>query len=90
LNACRIFSGRCEKNLNKNIKNKHEKRNSKVAVLTEEGNLNLHAFDLNLTAVMMQRREADQESEAVEVLLSQIYDLEAISWQVIKRINLKF
>ncbi len=69
MNACRIFSGRCEKNLNKNIKNKHEKRNSKVAVLTEEGNLNLHAFDL---------------------ILSQIYDLEAISWQVIKRINLKF
>lgn len=67
-----------------------ENETVKVAVLTEEGNLNLHAFDINLRAVMMQRGEADQESEAVEVLLSQIYDLEAISWQVFKRINLKF
>lgn len=90
MNAGRFFSGRCEKILTRILKINMKNETVKVAVLTEEGNLNLHAFDLNLTAFMMQQREADQESEAVEVLLSQIYDLEAISWQVIKRINLKF
>lgn len=85
-----FFLAAVKKILTRILKINMKNETVKVAVLTEEGNLNLHAFDLNLTAVMMQRREADQESEAVEVLLSQIYDLEAISWQVIKRINLKF
>ena len=59
-----------------------------IAVLTEEGDLNIHAFDINNIKLTME--EDIDESEALEALLSRSYRLCSIQWQEIKRINFKF
>jgi hypothetical protein len=56
-----------------------------IAVLTEEGDLNIHAFDINNNKLTME--EDTDESEALEALLSRSYRLCSIQWQEIKRIN---
>jgi len=61
-----------------------------IAVLTEEGDLNIHAFDINHIELTMEEEETDNECEALENLLSRSYCLCSIQWQEIKRINLKF
>jgi len=61
-----------------------------IAVLTEEGDLNIHAFDINHIELTMEEEETDNECEALENLLSRSYRLCSIQWQEIKRINLKF
>jgi hypothetical protein len=58
-----------------------------IAVLTEEGNLNIHAVDVNHIELTMEEEETDDESEALEALLSRSYRLCSIQWQEIKRIN---
>lgn len=56
-----------------------------IAVLTEEGDLNIHAFDINNNKLTME--EDTDESEDLEALLSRSYRLCSIQWQEIKRIN---
>ena len=46
-----------------------------IAVLTEEGDLNIHAFDINHIELTMEEEETDNESEALENLLSRSYRL---------------
>ncbi|HML73161.1 MAG TPA: hypothetical protein PKB02_01570 [Anaerohalosphaeraceae bacterium] len=57
-----------------------------IAVLTEEGDLNIHAFDINNIKLTMEEEDID-ESEALEALLSRSYRLCSIQWQEIKMIN---
>jgi len=61
-----------------------------IAVLTEEGNLNIHAFDMNHIELTIEEKEADNESGVLEHLLSRSYRLCSIQWQEIERINFKF
>ena len=61
-----------------------------IAVLTEEGDLNIHAVDINHIELTMEEEETDNECEALENLLSRSYCLCSIQWQEIKRINFKF
>jgi len=61
-----------------------------IAVLTEEGDLNIHAVDINHIELTMEEEETDDESEALENLLARSYRLCSIQWQEIKRINFKF
>jgi hypothetical protein len=61
-----------------------------IAVLTEEGDLNIHAIDINHIELTMEEEETDNECEALENLLSRSYRLCSIQWQEIKQINLKF
>ncbi len=61
-----------------------------IAVLTEEGDLNIHAVDINHIELTMEEEKADDEGEALENLLSKSYRLCSIQWQEIKRINFKF
>lgn len=60
-----------------------------IAVLTEEGDLNIHAFDINHIELTMEE-EASDESEALEAILSKSYSLCSIQWQEIERINFRF
>jgi hypothetical protein len=62
-----------------------QKNTKIIAVLTEEGDLNIHAFDINNIKLTME--EDIDESEALEALLSRSYRLCSIQWQEIKRIN---
>jgi len=57
-------------------------------VLTEEGDLNIHAFDVNHIELTMEE-ETDNEYEALEELLSRSYDLSSIQWQEIRQINFR-
>jgi hypothetical protein len=61
-----------------------------IAVLTEEGDLNIHAFDINHIELTMEEGKTDNECEALKNLLSRSYRLCSIQWQEIKRINFKF
>ena len=61
-----------------------------VAVLTEEGDLNLHVFDVNQIEKTMEEEKTDDESEALRNLLSRSYSLCSIQWQEINQINFKF
>ena len=65
----------------------------KIAVLDETGALNIHIMDINaieLRGEQIELSEDDDEIEAIESLLSDIYDLSSIQWGVINGINLKF
>ena len=57
-------------------------------MLTEEGDLNIHAFDVNHIELTMEE-ETDNEYEALEELLSRSYDLSSIQWQEIRQINFR-
>ncbi|MCD4831687.1 MAG: hypothetical protein K8R02_07785 [Anaerohalosphaeraceae bacterium] len=61
-----------------------------LAVLTEEGSLNIHAIDVNQIELTMEEEDTDDENDALDVLLSRLYNLDSIQWQVIEKINLKF
>ena len=61
-----------------------------IAVMTEEGNLNIHAFDINHIELTEAWQQTDDENEAINVLLSCSYDLSSIQWQQIERINFRF
>jgi hypothetical protein len=61
-----------------------------IAVLTEEGDLNIHAIDINHIELTIEEKKTDDECEALEHLLSRSYRLCSIQWQEIKRINFKF
>ncbi len=67
-----------------------EEDTRKVAVLTEEGSLNIHVFDINQIEVTMEEGNTDDESEALRTLLSRSYSLCSIQWQEINQINFKF
>jgi len=58
-----------------------------IAVLTEEGDLNIHTVDINYIELTMEEEETEDESQALEALLSRSYHLCSIQWQEIKRIN---
>ena len=66
-----------------------QKNTKIIAVLTEEGNLNIHIFDINHIKLTMEE-EATDESEALEAILSKSYNLCSIQWQEIDRINFRF
>lgn len=57
-----------------------------IAVLTEGGDLNIHAFDIDHIKLTMEEKDTD-ESEVLEALLLRSYRLCSIQWQEIKRIN---
>ena len=61
-----------------------------IAVLTEEGDLNIHAVEINHIELTMEEEETVDEYEALENLLSRSYRLCSIQWQEIKKINFKF
>lgn len=60
-----------------------------IAVLTEDGDLNILTFDVNHVELTMEDQGTDDENEALEVLLSGSYDLSSIQWQEIKGVNLR-
>lgn len=60
-----------------------------IAVLTEAGDLNIHAFAGNRIELAMREQQTNEEGEVLEVLLSDYYDLSAIQWQEIKRIHFR-
>lgn len=60
-----------------------------IAVLTEGGDLNIHAFDISHIELTMKGDVID-ESEALEMFLAGHYDLCSIQWQEIERINFRF
>ncbi len=67
-----------------------EEYTRKVAVLTEEGSLNIHVFDINHIELTMEEEKTDDESEALRILLSRSYSLCSIQWKEINQINFKF
>ncbi len=65
------------------------KEDSKIiAVLTEKGDLNIHIVDAERMESVM-KEEMSDEYEAMEAVLSTIYDLCAIQWQEIKKISIR-
>ena len=67
------------------------KENTKIiAVLTEEGDLNIHRFDINHLEITMEEKDRVDEYSVLEALLSGLYNLNTIQWQEIKRINFGF
>ena len=61
-----------------------------IAVLTEEGDLNIHLFDINHIKLTMKEQKIDDENIVITDILSQLYYANSIQWQEIKQINFKF
>lgn len=65
------------------------KEDSKIiAVLTEKGDLNIHIVDADQMESVM-KEEMSDEYEAMEAILSTVYDLCSIQWQEIKQISIR-
>ena len=60
-----------------------------IAVLTEDGDLNIHLFDAKFVETTMETEAFEDETDAFEYILSEMYSLCSIQWQEIHQIQFK-
>lgn len=61
-----------------------------IAVLTDNGCLNIHLIDIDEIKLTLDEQLANNEGEAIESYLSRFYDLSSIQWQQIKKVNFNY
>ncbi len=61
-----------------------------IAVLTDQGCLNIHLIDIDKIKLTSDEKLANNEGEAIESYLSGFYDLDSIQWQQIMQINFNY
>lgn len=61
-----------------------------IAVLTDNGCLNIHLIDIDKIKLTLDEQLANNEGETIESYLSGFYDLDSIQWQQIMQINFNY